>query len=221
MDVRVAWPASISRSSSDHSAITIIWHPQTLSRCSWGGTDPARGQDIWKSMRGVACDPDWPMSVDLGKRRGPQLHPKKASTALLSEPLGEGCCFPQAGGWWPYCLGLWRAGEWEEGEPFDGGNRAGVQTCLELRVASEHLSYINQLILFLPKPLEAKKKKKSLTPWRVPVPASRGEGSGGSGRERAQRPIWSNLSSFHQREDVTDEDTIFPFTYPIHVEKHI
>lgn len=160
MDVRVAWPASISRSSSDHSAITIIWHPQTLSRCSWGGTDPARGQDIWKSMWGVACDPDWPMSVDLGKRRGPQLHPKKASTALLSELLGEGCCFPQAGGWWPYCLGLWRAGEWEEGEPFDGGNRAGVQTCLELRVASEHLSYINQLILFLPKPLEAKKKKK-------------------------------------------------------------
>lgn len=35
-----------------------------------------------------------------------------------------------------------------------------MQTCLELRVASEHLSYINQLILFLPKPLEAKKKKK-------------------------------------------------------------
>lgn len=65
----------------------------------------------------------------------------------------------------------------EEGEPFYGGNRAGVQTCLELRVASEHLSYINQLILFLPKPLEAKKKKKkSLTPWRVPVRARRGGG---------------------------------------------
>lgn len=200
MDIRFAWPDSISLSPSDFSVMIITGKATSSTLClcnvAWNRPRPRAwylkvGGYVWQ-----AWAPGWLISVfhlsghwaQLWKRWGTQLSPKKVSTGLLSERLGERYCFHQ--GFLPVDVQLdrlvallsspvWglgvKKGTWNSlmgtTEPGHDPVTSGMQTYFELELLLNILD-INQLILFLPQVIGA--KEKGLTRWRVPVCTRRG-----------------------------------------------
>ena len=130
-------------------------------------------------------------------------------------------------------------------EPSDGDNRVGTMS-FDLMNSNtpgagfpcEIFGYVNRFFLFFLKPLAA---KTGLTTWRVSLGVRRG-GKDLLGTESREPDdligwiwrVWENEKTevksevigivhdaFNPRKDMVDEDAIFPFAYPIRIEKHI